>query len=239
MLGEKQNRWVTQSGWIKSLIATFVRSWDRKRGISGGLFGGRSKNEGEVLGWSRGQQAAFLIYSWRALRDAIAKSNEEWAQSLRHPPMINEKPALRPEDIEQDDDLAFYSPNSLLATDQGVRGFLHVLNDLFYQRAAAMKLNDWRPDDRSSADPLTSVERELEALENQEFTGFVSEIVTRLASFDWRTSSAPELSNELRRAKLVFRGSSGYKELRAQLLEHLECGTGDVQATAKTLLGRA
>lgn len=238
MLGEKQNRWVTQSAWIKSLIATFIRPWDRKRGISGGLFGGRSKNEGEVLGWSRGQQAAFLIFAWRALRDAIAQSSHEWAQSLRHPPMIDEKPTPRPEDIDAADDLAFYSPNSLLATDQGVRGFLHVLNDVFYQRAAAMRLNDWRPDDRSSADPLTSVERELAALENQEFTGFVREVVGTLASFDWRTSSTPELSNEKRREKLVFRGSSGYKELRAQLLEHLEGGTGDLKEAASRLLGR-
>jgi DGQHR domain-containing protein len=67
MLGERQSRWVTQSAWIKSLTASFVRSWDGRTSSTGGLFGGRSKRGGEVLGWSRAQQAAFLIFIWTSL----------------------------------------------------------------------------------------------------------------------------------------------------------------------------
>lgn len=238
MLGERQNRWVTQSAWIKSLAASFVRSWDRRTGTSGGLFGGRSKKGGEVLGWSRAQQAAFLIFAWRSFLDAVVASTDDWARALRHPPVAGEEKLPRPEEVKQGDDLAFYSPHSLIVTDQGVRGFLQVLNDLFYQRAAALKLNNWRPDERSTANPVGAVERELATLKAQPLTGFVSEICRGLASFDWRTSAAPDLPEDLRRTKLVFRGSSGYKELRAQLLEHLAKGDGDVGVAAKRLLER-
>jgi hypothetical protein len=238
MLGERQNRWVTQSAWIKSLAATFVRSWDRRSGASGGLFGGRSQKEGEVLGWSRAQQAAFLVFSWCAFRAAVAVSKERWALALRHP-RVGEEEVPRPDDLKADDDLAFYSPHSLIVTDQGVRGVLQVLNDLFYARAAVLKLNSWRPDARSTADPVGAVERELTSLKEQPLTGFIEAIAARLASFDWRTSAAPGLPDDLRRTKLVFRGSGGYKELRAQLLEHLAKGEGDVGSTAKRLLAAA
>lgn len=238
MLGERQNRWVTQSSWIKTLTSTFVRSWDRRAGTSGGLFGGRSKKEGEVLGWSRAQQAAFLIFAWREFRSAVAACEEDWARDLRVPPKVGEEKAPRPEDIKAEDDLAFYSPHSLIVTDQGVRGFLQILNELSYQRAAVLKLNTWLPDERSTANPVGAVERELNSLEKQDFTSFVREIGRAMATFDWRTSAAPGLEEGTRRAKLVFRGSGGYKELRLQLLEHLAAGQGDVAATAKRLLGR-
>jgi hypothetical protein len=80
MLGEKKIRWVTQSSWIKSLMATFVRPWLGRRDFPGGLFGSRIQEGDEVLGWSRAQQAAFLIYAWQLLRDAILNSSEEWAK---------------------------------------------------------------------------------------------------------------------------------------------------------------
>ena len=127
MLGEREIRWVSQSAWIKSLIATMVRSWDGRRGSSGGLFGGRSKRGGEVLGWSRAQQAAFLIYVWGGLKSAVGESQSDWAMALR---------ALRTgtdESRVKRDDLAFYGPFSLITTDQGVRGYLQVLNDLLFE----------------------------------------------------------------------------------------------------------
>ena len=81
-----------------------------------------------------------------------------------------------------------------------------------------------------------AVQSSLETLRDQDFSIFVSNICENLASFDWRSSSAPELDEELRRAKLVFRGSSGYKELRAQLLEHLAGGEGDIADIARRLM---
>lgn len=234
MLGERQNRWVTQSAWIKSLSATFVRSWDRHSKSSGGLFGGRSQKGEEVLGWSRAQQAAFLVFSWRQFQAAVAETKNEWAEDLRRP----SKSAERKSDVELVGDLAFYGPYSLISTDQGVRGFLHVLNDICYVFASKFQLNTWRPDDRSSFDLDSAVTKSLKALGNQKFSEFVSEICKSLVTFDWRSSSAPELDEDLRRAKLVFRGSGGYKEIRIQLLEHISKADDEIASAAKRLLER-
>lgn len=239
MLGERQNRWVSQSAWIKSLTATFVRPWDARAGATGGLYGGRSKKQGEVLGWSRAQQAAFLIFAWNGLKTSVAESQAPWAVALRDPPKVGEEKPARPEDLKAADDLAFYGPFSLICTDQGVRGFLQVLNDLCYQRASQLKLNRWVPDERSSPNPVGAVQTSLESLSSQEFAPFVAAISMALASFDWRTSATPGLEEATRRAKLVFRGSSGYKELRTQLLEHLAAGDGDVPEAAKRLIGQS
>jgi hypothetical protein len=238
MLGERQNRWVSQSAWIKSLTASFIRSWDKRSSAAGGLYGGRAKNQGEVLGWSRAQQAAFLIFAWRSLKMSVANVQAAWATALRNPPKVGDEKPSKLEDLKANDDLAFYGPFSLLCTDQGVRGFLQVVNDLCYQRASLLKLNKWVPDERSSPNPIGAVQTSLESLATQDFASFVTSIGTALATFDWRTSAAPGLEENVRRGKLVFRGSSGYKELRAQLLEHLAAADGDLGETAKRLIGQ-
>ena len=239
MLGERKNRWVTQSAWIKSLSGTLVRSWDRRPKSSGGLFGGRSRREDEVLGWSRAQQAAFLIFSWREFQIAVFKSKLEWAEDLRRPPKgLSEKP-IEKKSSEYRGDLAFYGPYSLIATDQGVRGFLHILNDICYVRAGKWGLHAWKPDDRLGIDLDEAVESSLENLQKENFADHLIQLGQRLASFDWRSSSAPEIDETLRREKLVFRGSSGYKEIRLQLLEHLANGDGDIPNAAKWYLEKA
>ena len=236
MLGERQNQWVTQSAWIKSLSATFVRSWDRRSNRSGGLFGGRVRQEEEVLGWSRAQQAAFLIFAWSRFQNAVLKSNDNWAKDLRKPYKDSGKQTRRKGEPDRKIDLAFYGPHSLIATDQGVRGFLHVLNDICYTCASRLRLNNWQPDDRLGLELDSAIESSLKALEKQHFVSFIAELCELLVTFDWRSSSAPELEEELRRAKLVFRGSGGYKEIRTQLLEHLASGKGEIADAAKRLL---
>ena len=94
------------------------------------------------------------------------------------------------------------------------------------------------PDEQSAPNPVGAVQTSLETLATQDFVAFVIDIGQALATFDWRTSAAPGLEEGLRRAKLVFRGSGGYKELRTQLLEHLTAVEGDVGETAKRLLGK-
>jgi DGQHR domain-containing protein len=52
MLGERKNPWVSQSAWVRSLMATFVKRWISRSKV-GGLFGSRARNvEDEVLGWT-------------------------------------------------------------------------------------------------------------------------------------------------------------------------------------------
>lgn len=226
MLGERQNRWVSQSAWIRTLMATFVRRWSSSRSAAGGLFGGRIVEGEEVLGWNRAQQAAFLIFSWQQLKDAIQNTDASWALQLR---------SERPQNGGDGEDIAFYSPHSLIVTDQGVRGFLHVLNDICFVLAPRLNLRSWRVDGQGSASDADAVALALKTLAKHELVESIQSIASGLATFDWRTSSARDLSDDQRSRKLVFRGSSGYKELRRQLLEHLKTRNDDVGKTAARL----
>jgi len=62
---------------------------------------------------------------------------------------------------------------------------------------------------------------------------FIDEIAQGLSSYDWRTSSTPTLNDSERLHQSVFRGSSGYKEIRQQLLEHLSDQSGRIALVAK------
>lgn len=229
MLGERGTPWVAQSAWIKSLTASLIRSFEGRGNTPGGLYGGRSHKIEEVLGWSRAQQAAFLIYCWNSFREAISNSKSAWILQLRSGKGVEDHRLLEL-------DLAFYGPHSLISTDQGVRGFLYILNDLCYMRSSELKLNMWQPDDKGSQNPVESVTVALEDISRQSFVQYVQIITNKLATFDWR-SSAAELDEDERRAKLVFRGSSGYKELRSQLLSFLAIGDDEVAETARSLIG--
>ena len=113
-------------------MATFVRPWHGRRETAGGLFGSRMRDQSGVLGWSRAQQAAFLIYAWQLLREAVLSSPDDWAKKM--------VAAHRKLKLEEPEKAPFYSPYSLLVTDQGVRGFLHVLNDLCFFGASRLDL---------------------------------------------------------------------------------------------------
>jgi hypothetical protein len=216
MLGERQIPWVSQSAWIKSLMATFVRPWQGRGENMGGLFGSRLNNEDEVLGWNRAQQAAFLIYGWQQLRSAIRQTNAAWAKQLR----AQEK--QQSELLDASDDAAFYGPYSLIVTDQGVRGYLHILNDLCFVKAPNLDLRSWRIDRSAAASDTTAVTNAIKSLSKHTLANFLKLAAEGLATFDWRTSATPKITAEERSRKLVFRGSSGYKELRAQLIRHLK-----------------
>jgi hypothetical protein len=228
MLGEKKNQWVTQSAWIKSLMATFVRPWRGRVDAAGGLFGSRMHDSDEVLGWSRAQQAAFLIYAWQLLRDAVLESSDDWAKKT-----VARQRKLKAENPEQ---APFYGQHSLLVTDQGVRGFLHVLNDLCFLGASKLDLRVWQVQARAAATDAEAVSTAVKTLPKQKLSAFLKAVAHKLASFDWRTSSDPSLSDIESRKKLVFRGSGGYKEIRRQLLEHLSADDGEIGKLAKRLV---
>lgn len=229
MLGERKNPWVSQSAWVRSLMATFVRRWISKSKV-GGLFGSRDRKvEEEVLGWSRAQQAALLIYSWRQLHQVIADTKQDWAKSLRVRAAKDNFP-------REMGDAAFYGPYSLLTTDQGVRGYLHIINDFCFIMASQLELRAWRLDRPGDASDEGAVTTALKSLSKQKAAKFVDSIAKGIETFDWRTSGMPDLPEEERRKKLVFRGSSGYREIRTQLLECLLKCPGDVGKTADRLV---
>ena len=224
MLGEKKGGDVTQAAFIRSLLVSYV-----KRGTQiGGLFGDElTKKKGDVLQWSRVKQAAFLLVVWRHMEYAIRETNESWAQSLRK--LVAQK-ELIPKKVEKYVDPAFAGEHSLLATDQGVRGLLQVTNDMCFLGAERLELTKWFLQGDISEDALdeTSVSSAITSLEKLQINKFLKVICQQLAKFDWRTSSAPDVINdeERRRAQMVFKGSSGYKELRNQLITLL-CSSED------------
>lgn len=230
MLGERQNPWVTQAAWIKSLMATFIRPWHGQKNMMGGLFGSRLRNEDEVLGWNRAQQAAFIIYAWQTLKKQIDNSDEAWLKA-REATNKNEKRTPRSKD-----DTIFYDQFSLIVTDQGVRGFLHILNDLCYAMAPNLDLRSWQLEENAPASDNMAVTNALKSISKHKMAKFVQGIAESLETFDWRTSAAPEISPEERRQKLVFRGSSGYKELRIQLLEHIQKRNDDIGKAADRVI---
>lgn len=228
MLGERQVAGVTQAAWIRSLMATFVKPWQGHRGTIGGLFGSRMSNDNEVLGWSRAQQAAFLIFAWSEFRTAVLNTSEEWAQQLN-------TIAIRDGDkagTQEGSEARFYGQYSLISSDQGVRGFLHILNDICFYLAPKLDLRSWQPDNSSAASDVNAVALALTSYKKHISAKTVTEIGKAVASFDWRTSSTPDIDTDTRRRKLVFRGSGGYKEMRIQLLEHIAKEDNDLGRAA-------
>jgi DGQHR domain-containing protein len=231
MLGERGIPWVSQAAWIRSLMATFVRRWQGGRNRPGGLFGSRIEGDIEVLAWSRAQQAAFLIYAWQQFYTAVHQSKSEWAKHLR-------SIAVRQRTPEEIGDPAFYGPYSLINTDQGVRGYLNVVNDLCFTVAPKLDLRSWRIERQSSASDENAVTLALNSLSKHRLATFVKRIAQELESFDWRTSSTPDLTDKERLQASVYRGSGGYKELRSQLLEFLARRDGDLGKAATLLRER-
>lgn len=209
MLGERGRGRVTQAAWIRSLIATFVKSWEGPGVRIGGLFGAPVGQSQLVLDWSRSQQAAFLIHLWQGLASSIRDNEDEWAKALR-----------AGEDLG-DLDPAFAGSQTLTNTDQGVRGVLAVTNDLCYLRAEVLNLPEWESETLDEALAESAIDKALGTLKVEKGGKFVAAIAEALASYDWRTSAAPGLKDEEKQAKARFRGGTGYREIRADLLRHL------------------
>ena len=231
MLGETGMKpMVRQSAWIRSLIASYVKAFEGRRISVGGLFGAKIGRDREALNWSGAQQAAFLIVMGRKLHQAIAESYEPWAESLRdaHDAWLQDNP-LEPDPLEGKEP-AFYGQHTLLNQDQGIRGALHITNDLCFVEADELRLDEWARQHYASSSDEEAVTAAAEELEQLPAGRFLERIAQSLASYDWRTSSAPGLSDQERTVKAAFRGSGGYKVLRIQLLRHV-VDQGDALAT--------
>lgn len=229
MLGEPGQMGVSQSAWIRALLATYIKSWEGRGVRVGGLFGSRVGSDNLALPWSRPEQAAFLIVVGQCLHDAVEAYSGRWSKELRK----QKGPSLSGDKA----DLAFYGQYSLLSQDQGIRAFLHVTNDLCYVRADKLSLADWgRSDDLDGSDEQR-VSKALQTLKKQvKIVNFLKELSASLATYDWRASSTPGLSEEESLLKAAFRGSGGYKELRRHILKHVAEEKGDVGRAAREVL---
>ena len=228
MLGERglSRKMVSQAAWIRSLMATYVKAWEGRRISIGGLFGAPMGADEGVLPWSRAEQGAFLIMVWQAVQRAVGECELTWAERLRD----------SAEESADDGDLAFSGPHTLLNTDQGVRGVLYITNDLCYVRAKHLRLMEWGSGEEVGASDEEAVSSALESLPGHgDITSYLEAIADGLARYDWRTASAPGLDDDEKTAKLAFRGSGGYKELRRQLLRHLSASRGSVGRAARAV----
>ena len=228
MLGEPGHRGlkVTQAGWIRSLLASFVKRWDG-RAAPGGLFGSPVGSHQTVLPWTLEQQAAFLIFLGRRFRTALEESTHEWMSALRQ-----QQPLGR----EDQGDPTFVGRHNLLNQDQGLRAFLQVSNDVCYVAA-----RHWLQAELVSvpADPDESdgVAIALRHFERNEVLGpHIDELSQALAEFDWRSSDAPDLTPDERLRRSAFRGAGGYRVLREELLRHLSDAETDVGLCAQEVL---
>lgn len=222
MLGEPHQgrKLVSQAAWIRSLTASMVKQWDPDSPRIGGLYGAPPSEDNTVLPWPLAQQAAFLIFLWQHMAESVASTEAIWARTLREQASQDSQPTSD----SRNPDAAFSGEFTLLNTDQGVRGFLQVANDLFFISSAELGLLEW------SSSPPSSEEGDLvnsyirSAIEIEQIESFTGELCSALAEFDWRSSSFPgaEFSIDQQRRQAAYRGSGGYAMLKADLLRHLE-----------------
>jgi hypothetical protein len=221
MLGGGGRREVSQAAWIRSLLSTFVKAFESTRSPIGGLYGAPRGKDEPVLGWNRAQQSAFIILLWQELKAAIERSDASWIADI----------TLEDGGLSQAG-AAFAGRYSLLNSDQGVRGVLHLANDLCWLRAEDLGLADIgseNVDDGTAEGPITDA---IEILRDAGTGPFVRELGEALASYDWRTSADPGLNEAGRSSKARFRGGTGYRELRSDLLKHVAGRGGPVGSTA-------
>lgn len=210
MLGDPGAGDVTQASFIRSLMASYVKTWEGPGVRIGGLFGGELKKSHRVLHWSRVQQCAFLIILWQQVERAALSARTPWARHLK--------------EAEGNRDAPFKGRYTLLATDQGVRAVMQVTNDLCYLRAEELRLGKWQsPDieDDPTDDRIRSALESVPASIRQ----YLGLICNELANFDWRTSSTPGLDSDVRLRQAAYRGSGGYRDLRYGLLMILAAAT--------------
>ena len=229
MLGERRSGWVSQAGWVQSIFNSFFSLGTTARSRKG-LFASNLNQTSGPLEWSRPQQAAFLMYLWRALKDAIRAKTDGWVVSLRE---VDGQQI----DFADNHDLAFAGPKTLLNQEQGVRGFSLAVNDLLCAKAIDLKLHEWTCDEVDGGETRDEdIDMCLDSLSNAGFALSIAEAVKALAEFDWRSYDAPGLTSDEALMKAGFRGTGGYSRIRQSLLEIVAKQATPLGHTAAALL---
>lgn len=237
-LGGREKGKVAQAAFVRSLAASFIKRWQGgPRSRIGGIYGALRGTHETFINWGREQQAAFLIIAWQELRDAIVNSKAIWAKEL----LKRQQVTPMNKDESEDRPLLFSGSDTLLASDQGVRGYLCVLNDLLWvaHEELLVSLNGWewvrKPrmnDQQATTDAIESFRRDFDSV-----VQFVKSICSCLAGFDWRISSALSPTAVQYSRQASYRGSSGYREIRRNMLIHVrDNGTQSLPKLAKAVL---
>lgn len=229
MLGDRRTGWVSQAGWVQSIFNSFLSLGNTGRSRKG-LFASNLSPTLGPLEWSRPQQAAFLIFLWTALQQAIAKKNNGWPVPLR---VIQGAPL----DLGDGHDPAFVGPKTLLNQDQGIRGWSLAMNDLLWSQAIPLKLDQWECDQVDVGETRDEdIDACLESIQKEEFAKPIIEAITYLAEFDWRTFDAPGLDEVEQQIKAGYRGTGGYSRIRLALLKEVSKNQGTFGVAARNLV---
>lgn len=223
MLGESsrfapKRAGVTQNGWVRALLSSYLTTGSH-RTQANGLFAANITPTSGPLIWSRARQAAFLILLWKGIENCIKRSNFPWAVELR-----KDNSSVIVEEEEDEFDLAFSGNFTMLNQEQGVRSVLAVSNELMFTLAQRnldlfeINLEENSVDTTDNED----VSDALEQLRGTELESKISIIANTLSEFDWRSSKAPDLTDDLRHYKMAFRGSGGYAALRNEVFKFLK-----------------
>lgn len=227
--GGREKGKVTQASFIRSLVASFIKSWDPKGRMKvGGLFGAEKGAENLVIPWGREQQAALLMVIWRALLEGVQATNLEWVKSLRQrkehvtPELTEAKPVADVNKVYLDP--AASGGGAFLSTDQGIRGVHSAFNDLLWlaqiDGLLDLKKFNWERD--IEADDKEAIRHAFIALKGvDEIAEFINSMARTLVSFDWRLPSSMERSDSRYDRAASYRGSGGYRLIREDLIEHL------------------
>ena len=214
---------VRQAAWIRSLLASYIRPNAGRRMLIGGLFGAASSRDDQNLDWHGAQQAAFIIHLGKMLRERIRSTKQVWSDAIRQDDQSDQHGDLDP---------AFYGRHSLLNTDQGIRGFLSITNDISVVNLDKFRLREWNAQEFGSPDDTDAITSAVESLSSHSEAHLLDELMSELATFDWRTSSASGLNDSQRTIKRAFRGSGGYREIRRRLLLHLANRSSSIAKSA-------
>lgn len=236
-LGGREKGKVTQASFIRSLIASFIKTYDSPRG-PGGLFGSWRGTHELGLPWTREQQAAFLIMIWQQLREAVKHTTAQWATEL--------KKRARATGDSGDEEIVlspFQGPDTPLAADQGCRAAQFIMNDMFWRAQEKEEIHleefQWERSAKHRTDEA-AVSAALETLNTQitDAVKLAKSVATSLSTFDWRSSSAVSTGDRNYERQATYRGSGGYKALRENALRHLvENGTSRaIKVAAEDLL---
>ena len=238
-LGGREKGFVTQASFIRSLTASFIRRWHEPEARIGGLFGAPLRSHETRLPWGREQQAAFLIIAWQEMQVAIESSKGHWAQALLARCLKAHESRNKGEAERACRRSLFAGEETLIATDQGVRGYMTVLNDLLVTgfKEDLFDLTSWnwtRPskittDEAAVTHAAKSLQTDLAPL-----VQLIRKIVTSLADFDWRLPSAVPVNDKDYSRQASYRGSGGYRILRRNILIHLRDHAGRIVAALAT-----
>lgn len=240
LFGKRVDGHVSNAAAIRSLMATFVRTWPKGNEAGadpdeitklGGLFGSIDKNGTRyIIRWRRPEQAAFLILCWNAVQTAISSSKAPWKLALA------DSAGNTGADTTA---YAFSGPYTLLATDQGFRAISFAYNSLAqlaYDKIGLLEIEGSEDESEPSDELVANALNNLAA--NRRLNSFVSSLAKALVdTVDWRTSAAPGISEEHKVIQGQYRGSSGYKALnKAALVAASKSSDSNVSEAALSAL---